>query len=83
MALTTEQRQKIKEALIKKHNLNEGFIEYLFGKALIRKLKNDKEFVSLAKRLDKDMDDIKKKVKDLEKNGEEIPYLYKHILGKV
>jgi len=82
MRLTKEQREKVKQALIKKHGLNEGFIDYLFGKRLVKKLSNDKEFLKIAKRLDSNMSDMHKKVADMKKNGEPIPDLYKHILGK-
>lgn len=82
MKLTEEQRERVKSALIKKHGINEGFIDYLFGKKLVKKLSNDKEFLKIAKKLDSDMSDLRKKVDDLKKKGEPVPDLYKHILGK-
>lgn len=55
--LTEANRKRIKEYFVKKYNINEGFIEWLFGKALVRRLENDPEFVAKAKELDKSLKD--------------------------
>jgi hypothetical protein len=51
--LSESQKKIIKDYLTKKYNLKEGIIDYVFGKILVKKLKNDKNFVKLAKDLDK------------------------------
>lgn len=81
MKLTKEQKNKIKETLSKKHSLNEGIVDYIFGKLLVKKLSKDKEFLRLAKKLDDDMEQLRKKVEDMKKRGERIPNSYKAILN--
>lgn len=81
MKLTESDKTKIKEVLQTKHFVKEGIIDYIFGKALSRKLSKDKEFLKLAKRVDDDMSRIRKKVKDMEAKGEEIPARYKAYLN--
>lgn len=51
--LTESDKKRIKNYFVKKYGINEGFIEWLFGKALVRRLENDPEFVKKAKELDK------------------------------
>lgn len=53
--LTEANRQKIKEYFTKKYDLKEGIIDYIFGKVLVNKLQNDKNFVDFAKELDRKM----------------------------
>ena len=59
-----------------------GLIEYIFGKLLVNKLSGDKEFIRLANKVDSNMDNLRKKVKDMEVRGEEIPEVYKNMLGE-
>lgn len=51
--LTESDKKRIKNYFVKKYSINEGFVEWLFGKALVRKLENDPEFVRKARELDK------------------------------
>lgn len=81
MKLTETHKNRIKEVLQTKHFVREGIIDYIFGKALVRKLSKDREFLKLAKKVDDDMSRIRKKVKDMEANGEEIPARYKTYLN--
>ena len=81
MKLTEENKNKIKEILQNKHFVKEGIIDYIFGKRLVKKLSKDKEFLRLAKRVDDDMTNLRKKVKDMEAKGEEIPARYKAYLN--
>ena len=81
MKLTETKKTRIKEFLTKKHSLKEGVIEYIFGKILVNKLKNDKSFIAMSKKLDKDMQELRDEVERLKANGERIPLSYKHILN--
>ena len=81
MKPTNEQIKTISSALAKKHGMNEGLVDYIFGKVLTRKLKKDKKFNQIAKELDTAMDKLKKEVERMKKNGEEIPASYKQILN--
>jgi hypothetical protein len=81
MKLTETHKKRIKEALQAKHFIKEGIIDYIFGKRLVKKLSADKEFIRLAKKVDSNMDNLRKKVKDMEAKGERIPASYKNILN--
>jgi len=81
MKLKESDKSKIKEILQQKHFVKEGIIDYIFGKKLVRKLSKDKEFLRLAKKVDDDMSNLRKKVKDMEARGEEIPATYKAYLN--
>lgn len=81
MKLTEKKKNFIKEFLSQKHSIKEGVIEYIFGKILVNKLKNDKDFVAMAKKLDKDMQDLRDEVERLKSQGKPIPNSYKHILN--
>lgn len=81
MKLTEANKTSIKEFLSKKHSIKEGVIEYIFGKVLLNKLKNDKSFVAMAKKLDNDMQELRDEVERLKANGESIPLSYKNILN--
>jgi hypothetical protein len=81
MKITEKNINRLKEAFVKKHSLKEGIIDYIFGKVLVNKLSNDKNFVAMAKKLDSDMQEIRDKVEQLKKDGKPIPRLYKHILN--
>lgn len=71
--LTEDQKQVIKNYFTKKYNLKEGIIDYIFGKVLVNKLKNDKNFISLAKDLEKRMDITKRIVQSAANKGEPVP----------
>jgi cobalamin biosynthesis protein CobT len=81
MKLTEAKKKSIKEFLTKKHSIKEGVIEYIFGKILVNKLKNDKSFIAMAKKLDADMQELRDEVERLRANGERIPPSYKNILN--
>ena len=81
MKITEKNINRLKEAFVKKHSLKEGIIDYIFGKVLTNKLSNDKNFVTMAKKLDSDMQELRNKVEKLKKDGKPIPHLYKHILN--
>jgi cobalamin biosynthesis protein CobT len=81
MKLTETKKKVIKEFLTKKHSIKEGVIEYIFGKILVNKLKNDKSFIAMAKKLDADMQELRDEVERLRANGERIPLSYKNILN--
>lgn len=81
MKLTETNKRVIKEFLTKKHSIKEGVIEYIFGKVLVNKLKNDKSFIAMAKKLDADMQELRDEVERLKANGERIPLSYKNILN--
>jgi hypothetical protein len=81
MKLTEQDKNKVKEFIQKKHSLKEGLVDYIFGKVLVKKLSKDKDFLRLAKKLDDDMDEIRKKVEDMKSKGVEIPNTYKAILN--
>lgn len=81
MKPTNEQIKTISSALSKKHGMNEGLVDYIFGKVLTRRLKKDKKFNQIAKELDTAMDKLRKEVERMKKNGEEIPPSYKQILN--
>jgi hypothetical protein len=81
MKLTEAKKKSIKEFLTKKHSIKEGVIEYIFGKILVNKLKNDKSFIAMAKKLDADMQELRDEVERLRANGERIPLSYKNILN--
>lgn len=81
MKPTNEQIKTISSALAKKHGMNEGLVDYIFGKVLTRRLKKDKKFNQIAKELDTAMDKLRKEVERMKKNGEEIPPSYKQILN--
>ena len=81
MKLTENIKNKIKEAITKKHSLKEGIVDYIFGKLLVKKLEKDKDFVTMAKKLDSDMEKLRDKVDQMQKNGEKIPPHYKAILN--
>ena len=81
MKLSETKKKSIKEFLTKKHSLREGIIDYIFGKVLVNKLKNDSDFVSMASKLDSDMQKIRDKVEKLEAEGKPIPKVYKTILN--
>lgn len=81
MKLKETDKIKIKEILQKKHFVKEGIIDYIFGKKLVKKLSKDKEFLRLAKKVDNNMSDLRKKVKDMEARGEKIPASYKNLLN--
>ena len=68
-------------ALAKKHNMNEGLVGWVFGKVLTRQLKKDKELNSIVNNLDKSLGKLQDRVKQMKKNGEEIPPSFKHILN--
>jgi hypothetical protein len=81
MKLTEYKKKSIKEFLTKKHSIKEGVIEYIFGKVLVNKLKTDKDFVSMANKLDKDMQELRDEVERLKAQGKRIPNSYKAILN--
>jgi cobalamin biosynthesis protein CobT len=81
MKITEKNINRLKEAFVKKHSLKEGIIDYIFGKVLVKKLSNDKNFVSMAKRLDKDLQELRDEVERLKANGEPIPLSYKNLLN--
>ncbi len=81
MKLTETKKKVIKEFLTKKHSIKEGVIEYIFGKILVNKLKNDKDFVAMANKLDKDMQELRDEVERLKAQGKKIPNSYKAILN--
>jgi hypothetical protein len=81
MKLTETKKKVIKEFLAKKHSIKEGVIEYIFGKILVNKLKNDKDFVAMANKLDKDMQELRDEVERLKAQGKKIPNSYKAILN--
>lgn len=57
--LSESNKKTIKKYFTKKYSIKEGIIDYIFGKMVVNKLKNDKEFVSMAKDLDTDLQSIK------------------------
>lgn len=81
MKITEENINRLKEAFVKKHSLKESIIDYIFGKVLTNKLSKDKDFVSMAKKLDNDMQSLRDKVEQLKKDGKPIPSSYKYILN--
>lgn len=81
MKLTEQDKTKIKETLMRKHSIKEGVVDYIFGKLLVKKLSKDKDFISMAKKLDSDMEKLRDEVEDLKKQGKPIPYSYKAILN--
>lgn len=81
MKLTESQKKSIKEFITKKHSLKEGIIDYIFGKVLVNKLSKDKDFITMAKKLDSDMEELRKKVEDMQARGEKIPHSYKYLLN--
>jgi hypothetical protein len=81
MKLTETKKKSIKEFITKKHSIREGVIEYIFGKILVNKLKNDKDFVAMANKLDRDMQELRDEVERLKAQGKRIPNSYKHILN--
>lgn len=81
MKLTEAKKKSIKEFITKKHSIKEGILDYIFGKILAHKLKNDSEFVALATKLDNDMQKIRDKVEKLKQDGKPIPPEYKAILN--
>ena len=56
-------------------------LDYIFGKILVSKLKNDSNFISLAKQLDTDLQKLRDKVEDMKRRGEEIPPSAKRLLN--
>lgn len=81
MKLTKEQSKKISSTLAKKHNMNEGLVDYIFGKVLTRQLKRDKKLNKITNNLDNALNNLKKEVERMKQNGEEIPSEYKRILN--
>lgn len=81
MKLTTEQSNKISNALAKKHNMNEGLVGWVFGKVLTSQLKKDKKLNSIIRDLDDKLAELKREVEIMKKNGEDIPASYKQILN--
>jgi hypothetical protein len=81
MKITEKNINRLKEAFVKKHSLKEGIIDYIFGKVLVNKLSNDKNFVSMAKKLDSDMQKLRDEVEQLKKDGKPIPASYKAMLN--
>lgn len=71
--LTESQKTTIKNFLTKKYSLKEGIIDYIFGKVLVNKLKNDQNFISLAKEIDRRMDITKRIVQSAANKGEPVP----------
>lgn len=80
MKLTNEQKVQVKEALCKKWNLSEGFIERLFAKGLARTLKGDSEFQRLAKNVDDAFLRLQKKAEERKKQGKPIPKSWQQFL---
>jgi hypothetical protein len=81
MKLTKENINRLKEGFVKKHSLKEGVIDYIFGKILVKKLSNDRDFVAMARKLDNDMQELRDTVEQLKKDGKPIPASYKAILN--
>lgn len=71
--LTEENRQRIKEYFTKKYKLKEGIIDYIFGKVLVNKLKNDKNFVEFSRELDRKLKAEKEAIKWYADKGAPIP----------
>lgn len=79
--LTTEQKQRIKQALAKKYNLSEGFIERLFAKGLAKRIKGDPEFKKLATDLDDAFSALRKKAEERKRQGKPIPKAWQNLLN--
>lgn len=81
MKLSENIKNRIKKIITQKHSLKEGVVDYIFGKVLVKKLEKDKDFITMAKKLDSDMQKLKDKVEQMKQNGEKIPAHYKAILN--
>jgi hypothetical protein len=81
MKLTEEKKSRIKEFISKKHSMREGIIDYIFGKVLVSKLKKDSDFMAMASKLDRDMQELRDEVERLKAQGKPIPNSYKAILN--
>ena len=57
-----------------------GWFKNLVKYAIYQKAIRDKEFVELAKQVDKTREKYKKKVAEMEAKGEKVPDLYKNYL---
>jgi|TARA_B110000977_G_scaffold188399_1_gene256591 hypothetical protein len=76
MKITTEHKILFKE-VCSRHNLKEGFISTLFKKRLKSSLLKDKSLQKALADADKELDGLKKHVKDMEKKGMKIPAFLK------
>ena len=78
MKLSKETQNIVKE-IARKHNLDElGFFKSLVKQAMFKKALKDKEFVKYAKAVDSKIDQLNKKIKDMEARGERVPDLYRN-----
>lgn len=76
-----KQKKSLIEFVAKKNNVNEGLVDFLFTKALRKKVNKDSEFKKIAKDLDKVTKDAVDYFKEKEKQGETIPDSVKKVLG--
>lgn len=58
-----------------------GIIHTIFSKLLIRKLKNDPEFISAVAKADKSKDDFKQMIIQMEKDGRPVAPELKKFAG--
>lgn len=73
MKITNEDRQLFSE-IVKKHKLKrEGFLMNIFKRKLSKQLAKDKDLQKALIDGDKQIDDLKKVVKDMQDKGYKIP----------
>ena len=79
----TNEDIKLFSEIVKKHNLTkESFLMRLFKKKLSKQLKNDKNLQQAIKDGDKQIEDLKKAVKDMKAKGYKIPSYAKRYIKK-
>ena len=50
-----------------------GIVRWIFNRILVKKLKNDPEFIRSVAAADKSMEDLQKSIREAEENGVVIP----------
>ena len=73
----TEQDKSLFREIQSKHNFKEGFISTFFKKRLKKALLKDKELQQALRDGDKELEDLKKHIKDMERQGMKIPAFLK------
>ena len=77
----TNEDIKLFSEIVKKHNLTkESFLMRIFKRKLSKQLKNDKNLQQAIKDGDKQIEDLKKAVKDMKAKGYKVPpYMQKYL----
>lgn len=73
----TEQDKSLFREIQSRHNLKEGFISTFFKRRLKKALLKDKDLQQALKDGDKELEDLKKHIKDMERKGMKIPAFLK------